>query len=141
MSQSSSRGSRRRSSGSIVAPHGPVVGIIGGSSLLRLQDTGVSASQKEQEIAQTLGDARVEDVETPMGRIVYRTCTVRDSERTQEEVNLVFIQRHEANAGERYTQPADINYAAIAMALKQVVSPSGEYRLNRHTSLSLSINR
>eukprot|EP01138_Halocafeteria_seosinensis_P002751 gb/GECG01002812.1/.p1 GENE.gb/GECG01002812.1/~~gb/GECG01002812.1/.p1 ORF type:complete len:782 (+),score=71.83 gb/GECG01002812.1/:1-2346(+) len=120
-SHSSSRGSRRRSSGSIVAPQGPVVGIIGGSSLLHLQDTAVSASPKEQEIAQTLGKARVEDVETPMGRVVYRTCVIKANERSQEEeVNLVFTQRHEANAGERYTQPADINYSAIAIALKHL---------------------
>lgn len=120
-SKTSSRGSRRRSSGSIVPPKGPVFGIIGGSSLLRLNDTTTSTEDKDQKVAQQLANARVEDVETPLGRVVYRICTVNDLQHEHQRATLVFIQRHQANTGERYTQPADINYGAIAMALKALV--------------------
>ncbi len=35
--------------------------------------------------------------------------------------SLVFVQRHDARPSRAYTQPADINYPAIALALKAKV--------------------
>ena len=80
-----------------------VVGLIGGSGLLK---TTLPALQNITE----------ELVDTPHGRVFLRTGPLPGG------ATLVFVQRHDARASRTYTQPADINYAAIALALQAQVS-------------------
>jgi purine nucleoside phosphorylase len=79
------------------------IGLVGGSGLLKSK-------------LDTLQNLKEEYVDTPLGRVVLRTGKIN------EFANLVFVQRHDAQASRAYTQPADINYGAIALALKQRVS-------------------
>jgi hypothetical protein len=52
-------------------------------------------------------------VDTPHGRVFLR-CGLLPG----VGVRIVFVQRHDATPRRVYTQPADINYAAIALALQ-----------------------
>jgi hypothetical protein len=79
-----------------------VVGLIGGSGLLK---TSLPALQNLTE----------ELVDTAHGRVFLRTGSLADGS------TLVFVQRHDARPSRSYTQPADINYAAVALALKAKV--------------------
>ena len=83
-----------------------VIGLIGGSGLLK---TSLAALQ----------GLREEQVETAAGRVFLRTGAIAPG------VTLVFVQRHDAQVSRVYTQPADINYAAIALALKAKVWGEG----------------
>lgn len=78
------------------------IGVIGGSGLLK---TKLAALQNLTE----------ELVDTAHGRVFLRTGCLKDGS------TLVFIQRHDAKASRTYTQPADINYPALALALKAKV--------------------
>ena len=78
------------------------IGLIGGSGLLKSK-------------LQALKDLAEEQVETAHGRVFLRTGVIAPG------VKLVFIQRHDAKPTRVYTQPADVNYAAIALALKAKV--------------------
>lgn len=82
-----------------------VVGLIGGSGLLK---TSLPALQNLSE----------ELVDTAHGRVFLRTGSLADGS------TLVFVQRHDARPSRSYTQPADINYAAVALALKAKVRVS-----------------
>lgn len=53
-----------------------------------------------------------EVVETTAGRVFLRSGLL------DAETRIVFIQRHDARPDRQYTQPADVNYAAIALALQ-----------------------
>jgi 5-methylthioadenosine/S-adenosylhomocysteine deaminase len=75
------------------------LGIVGGSGLLK----------SKLEVFKTLHE---EYVDTIHGRVFLR------SGKLSADVNLVFVQRHDAQASRVYTQPAEVNYAAIALALK-----------------------
>lgn len=80
-----------------------ILGLIGGSGLLK---TKLAALQSLTE----------EIIETPHGRVFLRTGPLGT-----DGSSLVFIQRHDAKPSRIYTQPADINYAALALALKAKV--------------------
>ena len=75
--------------------------VIGGSGLLK---SGLAAFR----------DLSEETVDTSAGRVFLRSGPLRAG------VRLVFVQRHDATPSRAYTQPSDINYAAIALALKAV---------------------
>lgn len=75
------------------------IGLIGGSGLLKSKLPALKNLAEEQ-------------VETAHGRVFLRSGQIASG------VTLVFVQRHDAQASRVYTQPADINYAAIALALK-----------------------
>ena len=77
-----------------------VIALIGGSGLMK------------SELFAHLSD---ELVDTAHGRVFLRTG------RTPTGETLVFVQRHDARPTREYTQPADINYAAVALALKAKV--------------------
>jgi hypothetical protein len=79
------------------------LGLIGGSGLLK---TKLAA----------LANLTEECVDTPHGRVFLRTGPLGTDGST-----LVFIQRHDAKPSRVYTQPADINYPALALALKAKV--------------------
>lgn len=79
-----------------------VVGLIGGSGLLKSRLPALQGLAEEQ-------------VDTPHGRVFLRTGAIAPG------VTLVFVQRHDASPSRVYAQPADINYAAIALALKAKV--------------------
>lgn len=79
----------------------PIVGLIGGSGLLKTKSSMFTG-------------LRFLVVHTTHGRVVLRHGPL-DGGGT-----LVFVQRHEADPTRVYTQPADINFAAIALALKLV---------------------
>lgn len=81
------------------------IGLIGGSGLLASKLPALQGLAEEQ-------------VETAHGRVFLRTGVIAPN------VNLVFVQRHDARPTRVYTQPADINYAAIALALKSKVRGS-----------------
>lgn len=89
-----------------------VVGLIGGSGLLK---TTLPALQNLTE----------ELVDTPHGRVFLRTGPLPGG------ATLVFVQRHDARASRTYTQPADINYAAIALALQAKVRLCARARARR----------
>ena len=78
------------------------VGLIGGSGLLK---TDLDA----------LKDLTEEMVDTSHGRVFLRTGTLSPTER------LVFVQRHDATPMRSYTQPSDVNYQAILLAMKAKV--------------------
>lgn len=80
-----------------------VVGLIGGSGLLKSNLPALKA----------LGE---EYLDTAHGRVFLRSGFIA------EGVQIVFVQRHDAKASRTYTQPADINYQAVALALKAKVS-------------------
>lgn len=75
------------------------LGLVGGSGLLKAKLDALKCLADEY-------------VDTPHGRVFLRAG------RISEGVDLVFVQRHDASATRTYTQPADVNYAAIALALK-----------------------
>jgi hypothetical protein len=77
-----------------------VVGLIGGSALLK-------SNLRE------LDSLKAEVIDTPAGRVFLRSGVIAG------DTKIVFIQRHDARPDRQYTQPADINYAAIALALQQ----------------------
>ena len=77
-----------------------VFGLIGGSGLMK------------STLFSNLTD---ELVDTAHGRVLLRTGTIGDG------VKLVFVQRHGAKPTREYAQPADINYPAVALALKAKV--------------------
>ena len=81
-----------------------VIGLIGGSGLLK---ANLAALQGLTE----------ETVDTAHGRVFLRTGRLAG----HTGATLVFVQRHDARSSREYTQPADINYAAIALALKAKV--------------------
>jgi len=64
-----------------------------------------------------------EVVDTPHGRVFLR-CGLLPG----VGVRIVFVQRHDATPRRVYTQPADINYAAIALALQMKVRADGRRR-------------
>lgn len=78
------------------------IGLIGGSGLLKTKLSALSGLTEEL-------------VDTAHGRVFLRTGSLPGGCR------LVFVQRHDARPTRAYTQPADINYAAIALALKAKV--------------------
>lgn len=78
------------------------IGLIGGSGLLKTKPTALQGLTEEQ-------------VATPHGPVFLRTG------RLPGGAALVFVQRHDARPSRAYTQPADINYPAIALALKAKV--------------------
>lgn len=80
----------------------PTFGLVGGSGLLK---THLAALQGLTE----------EVVDTPHGRVFLRLGPLGGGSR------LVFVQRHDASPSRVYAQPADINYAAIALALQAKV--------------------
>ena len=82
-----------------------VVGLFGGSGLLK------SSLPALQNLTEEL-------VDTPHGRVFLRTGPLPGG------ATLVFVQRHDARSSRSYTQPADINYPAIALALKAKVRPT-----------------
>ena len=84
----------------------PTFGLVGGSGLLK---THLAALQGLTE----------EVVDTPHGRVFLRVGPLGGGSR------LVFVQRHDASPSRAYAQPADINYAAIALALKAKVRARG----------------
>ena len=75
--------------------------IIGGSGLLKSSLTAFRSLSEET-------------VDTAAGRVFLRSGPLRAG------VRLVFVQRHDATPSRAYTQPSDIAYAAIALALKAV---------------------
>jgi purine nucleoside phosphorylase len=79
------------------------IGLIGGSGLLK---TDLAA----------LKGLKEEIVDTAYGRVFLRAGALTP------EVSLVFVQRHDARSTRTYTQPFDINYQAIALALRAKVS-------------------
>jgi hypothetical protein len=82
------------------------IGLIGGSGLLKSK-------------LPALAVLREEIVDTPHGRVFLRCGTIATG------VTLVFVQRHDARVTREYTQPADINYPAVALALKAKVREGG----------------
>lgn len=76
------------------------LGLIGGSGLLK---TKLAALQNLTE----------ERVETIHGAVFLRSGLLPGG----SGAKLVFVQRHDARPSRTYTQPADINYAALALAL------------------------
>ena len=80
------------------------LGLIGGSGLLKSKLAFLQGLQEEL-------------VDTEHGRVFLRTGALGDGH------TLVFVQRHDARPCRTYTQPADINYPAIALALKKKVRP------------------
>ena len=81
------------------------LGVIGGSGLLK---TKLAALQR-------LTECRVETVH---GAVVLRLGELPALQPSGEAVRLVFVQRHDARPSREYTQPADINYPARALALQ-----------------------
>jgi len=79
----------------------PIIGVIGGSGLLK------SRSELFQKLT-------FDEVATPQGTVLVRHG------RLEGGGTLAFVQRHEATPSRKYTQPADINYAAMALALKSI---------------------
>jgi len=79
----------------------PVIGVIGGSGLLKSQSA----------LFQKLTS---DEVPTSHGNVLVRHGKMESGG------TLIFVQRHEASAHSKYTQPADINYAGIALALAAV---------------------
>jgi purine nucleoside phosphorylase len=77
-----------------------VIGLIGGSALLK-------SNLRE------LDNLKSEVVDTAEGRVFLRSGLVA------ADTKVVFVQRHDARPDRQYTQPADVNYAAIALALQQ----------------------
>ena len=77
-----------------------VLGVIGGSSLFHAEEFSKSLTEQV--------------VETPHGDVI---CHIGRWNGTSMQV--VFIQRHHASPDHTYNQPRDINYRAIAAALKQ----------------------
>lgn len=82
---------------------GICIGLIGGSGLLK-SDLPMLRSCKEEVIA------------TAHGRVFLRCGTLPVT--GGGTVGLVFVQRHDATPARVYTQPADVNYAGIALALQ-----------------------
>ena len=78
------------------------VGIIGGSGLLKSQHPMLRALKKK-EVETTAGRVTMYESELPNGAQFY------------------FCQRHSACPTKAYDQPHDINYAAIALAFKELV--------------------
>lgn len=78
-------------------------GIIGGSGLVKSK-------------LPMFAEAVIVEVHTTEGTVLLRKAV------TPSGATAFFAQRHKATPSESYTQPADINYAAIALALKKVVS-------------------
>jgi purine nucleoside phosphorylase len=87
------------------AQPGLTIGLIGGSGLLK---TNLPALKSLVE----------ESVDTAHGRVIVRTGPLEGGAR------LVFVQRHDCRPSRTYTQPADINYPAIALALNAKVRTS-----------------
>lgn len=77
-----------------------ILGVIGGSSLFHAKE--FSASLTEQV------------VDTEYGGVVVYVGEWKDS-----SMQVVFIQRHHADPDQQYKQPRQINFKAIATALKQ----------------------
>ena len=78
-----------------------ILGLIGGSGLLKSK-------------LAVLQNLKEETVSTVHGRVFLRCGSVQGH-------TLVFVQRHDAKPCRTYTQPADINYPAISLALKAKV--------------------
>lgn len=76
------------------------LGLIGGSGLLKTK-------------LQALQNLTEERVETIHGAVFLRSGLLPGG----SGAKLVFVQRHDARPSRTYTQPADINYAALALAL------------------------
>ena len=76
------------------------LGLIGGSGLLKSSLSAFAPSALREVV-----------VDTPAGRVFLRRGELPSG------VRLVFVQRHDACASRAYAQPADINYAAVALAL------------------------
>jgi hypothetical protein len=83
-------------------PANQVFGLIGGSGLLK----------SSLALLQGLTE---ETVSTAHGSVFLRSGTLPCG------ASLIFVQRHDARPSRTYTQPADINYAAIALALQAKV--------------------
>ena len=97
-----------------------ILGLIGGSGLLKSK-LAVLQNLKEETVA------------TAHGRVFLRCGAIGSH-------TLVFVQRHDARPCRTYTQPADINYPAISLALKAKVrywKPRGEGRVADPPSLIL----
>ena len=94
------------------------LGLIGGSGLLKSNLPFLKALSEEV-------------VDTEHGRVFLRTGALGDGHA------LVFVQRHDARASRAYTQPADINYAAIALALGRLMSGSCRYEKVAPTAVAL----
>ena len=85
---------------------GVTIGIVGGSGLLKTQLPEFTALEKKT-------------VSTEHGDVVLRVGKLPSA------ATLVFVQRHDARTDGEYTQPAVINYQAIALAMKAEVSLLG----------------
>lgn len=106
----------------------PVLGIVGGSGLLQgaaaSGDRAAPAASSGAHGAAGAGDGAVRSliaslgekrvVHTPHGAVRVSRGTVGT---TSGELRVVFVQRHGADPAAAYTQPAEVNYAAIAAAL------------------------
>ena len=79
-----------------------VIGLIGGSGLLKSKLPALAALHEEV-------------VDTAHGSVFLRCGDIAPG------VTLVFVQRHDARVTREYTQPADINYPAVALALQAKV--------------------
>ena len=79
-----------------------ILGLIGGSGLLKSNLPFLHGLTEEL-------------VDTEHGRVFLRTGSLGGGN------TLVFVQRHDARPCRTYTQPADINYPAIVLALKKKV--------------------
>ncbi len=95
--------------------HDKTVAIIGGSGLLKTELPVFSQLEKRT-------------VATSAGNVVVRVGKL------PSKATLVFVQRHDAREDGEYTQPADINYQAIALALKELVSSSSPACRHRNFS-------
>ncbi|DBA00534.1 TPA: hypothetical protein N0F65_006438 [Lagenidium giganteum] len=82
-------------------PHAPILGVIGGSSLFHAKD--FMAGLKETA------------VDTEYGGVL---CYVGRWQ--QFDLDIVFVQRHHADPDGQYKQPRQINFKAIAMAMKEM---------------------
>ena len=96
--------------------------MIGGSGLLKTKLTALQGLTEEQ-------------VATPHGPVFLRTG------RLPGGAALVFVQRHDARPSRAYTQPADINYPAIALALKAKVGFFSRRRTARASGNRATANR
>ena len=109
---------------SIISPPHTVprftLGLIGGSGLLKTTLPALTGLTEEA-------------VDTPLGRVLLRVGPLPGGAGT-----LVFVQRHDATPSRVYTQPADINYPAIALALKQKVRASSPFA-GRLVSVQLTL--
>lgn len=77
-----------------------ILGVIGGSSLFHAKEFSAALEEKV--------------VETEYGGVVVHVGLWK-----QSNMQVVFVQRHHADPDQQYKQPRQINFKAIATALKQ----------------------